>query len=1404
MQLSTTALLSGNFVAQDVELKSPTVRLAIGKDGKGNWEGLLPALKGDSTTSNGTSAAGLALSTVHIVHGAVELVGAAEGQQWRFEDVNGEVDAAGPQGPFRFKGAYQQDGKPAELRLSVGRDDAAGKLRLKASTHAADASVASYTFDGVIETLDGQTSLAGDLEGKLPFPASATNTQAAVGGGLDLKTKIVASNERAKLTEIEIVLDSPGRPQRLTGSAVVSFNSDAASEAVLKSAWLDLDQVAGRALGAAITKPASKATLRGSLQGLFALAGGAPSLAGKGHLRLVVEESVFGGGPVNGLQMSINRTGNGLTVESLSAKLPGQSLLSASGEVNTLGSPHFDGQVRLWGTNLAAMTNWALPSMMLKELTSASPYLIDTEVAVDAARFSAEKLRAEVSGTTLTGGIRYVAAPQSLSITLDSNRLDLAREFDVPIGLATLAGFTGSAPEPNTEPGSAAGLDLKSFLAGDTFLDLRIGRLITAQGALHDVSAKLDRSNGRLNIPSIDVATDDGFTLHVEGALQVKDDQGQGQLRLLIGAPSSKAVLSALRIAGLTESVAGADKLFAALTPLSLAGTVELGGKSSTSESLALDGSAASSRLRLLLRRDAGESDWHSGQLEAAAELGNPDAERLLEQIARSLGRSLAPSAPDVAGAAVAPPLPGMLSLRLSGIPEDGLATRLGLTTGVLDASFDGRASFGSDLALVADGSIAINAKDANRAVRLSGLSGMIPDQPGELKLTGRLHRDNTLLALTNASVTTAGTQSTGDIKLLNQLPRPRLEANLQSTSLRIDRWLSLLAPAVGSTVATRDAADGSPWPDQSFDFKLTETLDTRISAGAKQLVLANGLSLDNARLSADTHPGKLDLRLQEGHALQGDWSGRAVLEKAPAGAALHLEATLDKARLDQIGGAQSAVPRPEGELALHLSLDGRGLTPRDVVSSASGKGDFSLSEGAFAGFSSNTVDAVARISLADSAALSAEAVSHRLAETSKTGAFAFRGAKGSLSIADGAIRLDKMLVDSAQSQLEIANRIDLTKLQLASTWRLQPKPVQSGKVPLPPIQFGYQGNLSDLGLVQPVIEFADLQRELEARKQLGEPEQSQGIWPVETAAAPGVRRGINANSASPDPDQHRAICIDGKVRCTACHWGGCGPGSDWTSYRKSDCNRHCHPCQRRRGSQSRYQTANTPPAAQEEGRLGRFISSRLVWKLTSAGRDAGRDNETLARVMKNGGSHREPPFCRIEPPALAAAMPCLLAIESQLADQQIVLLVALVNLVVGIDDDVDLALADQTATGLDLALTDMHVGREDLFGRQRVRDQLVILHIEHFRDVDRNDRLDDQALSAILAVVANTNGAADKFVVHAAAANRHFGLVRQNHDIGAGRRRGDHDRRDDLRRNIFLDHFFLHCGRCIACNHRH
>ena len=169
LQLSASALLTGSITAQKVELRAPALRLALNKDGKGNWTGLLPGASAGRNKGLGA----LDLGIVHITNGTIELAGAG-GAAARLEAVDGDLESSGPGGPFRFKGTYVLGGKVQEARLNLGEDAKAGAYRIKASSHAPkDSPARDVSFDGTLDEFERHGSAVRVDRGA--FPQSAGN-----------------------------------------------------------------------------------------------------------------------------------------------------------------------------------------------------------------------------------------------------------------------------------------------------------------------------------------------------------------------------------------------------------------------------------------------------------------------------------------------------------------------------------------------------------------------------------------------------------------------------------------------------------------------------------------------------------------------------------------------------------------------------------------------------------------------------------------------------------------------------------------------------------------------------------------------------------------------------------------------------------------------------------------------------------------------------------------------------------------------------------------------------------------------------------------------------------------------------------------------------------------------------
>ena len=1094
MQLAIGALLTGSLVAQDISMTAPMLRLAIDADGHGNWAGI----GGTAGNAAGGELGGLALNAVHIDHGTIELEGAA-GWHTRFEDVTGDLDSPALTGPYRFKGQVSNAGKPVDVRFSANLDGATGTTRTNVVWHDAAAGAASYTLSGSIEKLDTNPSLTGTIGAQLP---AANGSALAV----DAKAVVVATPDQAKLSGIDVLFDGGARAQRMTGTALFNWRDSKASVADLAAVWLDLDKIGG-------SNPSAGplATLRKLIERL-----GAPvATQEQSRLNLRIAEARIGGGTVSDVALAATNTGHGLAIESLTARLPGLSRVDASGSLDTGDSGRFNGQVRLWGANLGAMANWAIPGAAVPDNGNASTYLLEGAVTADAGHFRTDRLRAEVSETTVTGGVVYTGLePRSLSVSLDSGRLDLAKLLDAPLASAALSSLLTPPTNDDDKTGANdAPTGLHALLSGDTHLDLRIGRLITAQGGLRDVSAKLDRSNGRLDIPAIDLSTDDGVKLHVEGALASKAGAAVGQLRLTVAAPDAKSVSQAAKLVGVSDMPAAATTALAAMTPLSLAGSLQIGGTGVDGEQLRLDGSANGSRANIVVDRDASDTDVLGTRIDIAAQLSNPDGGRLLAQLAQALGSSL-PLPADAGG--------GKLVLRLSGVPRTGILTSASVESAALHGTFEGRSAVGEPGQISFDGALGIDAAAGSTPLILAHFDRLLPAVDGPLKLTARVKREAGALTVSDARATFGGQTVTGEARLDTATTPPKLSASLAAATLRLDKLLAVLAPG-DSTLPFLAAASPpgsvalSAWPEQSFDFAAISGFAAQLDATASKLVLSQGVEITDAKLNAASGPGALELTLMQGHLAGGDVSGHAKLSKETAGAGFALETTLAGAQLDGLGGASSGLPKPQGLFGMTARLAGHGLSPRDLVAAAVGAGDFSMSEGSIEGIAPLGIDAAAREVLADPVpAVTAAALEQRLNKTRFLAPFPMLGAHGAIAIADGSARFDRLKVQSSKADLEIAARIDLATLQLTSTFTVSPKSPLPDQPPLPAVQFAFEGPLTAFAAVPPVIDAAELERDLTSRKLLGGPEQMVGIWPVAPPpAAPAEPSAPVAQSAA-------------------------------------------------------------------------------------------------------------------------------------------------------------------------------------------------------------------------------------------------------------------------------------------------
>ena len=109
---------------------------------------------------------------------------------------------------------------------------------------------------------------------------------------------------------------------------------------------------------------------------------------------------------------------------------------------------------------------------------------------------------------------------------------------------------------------------------------------------------------------------------------------------------------------------------------------------------------------------------------------------------------------------------------------------------------------------------------------------------------------------------------------------------------------------------------------------------------------------------------------------------------------------------------ASASGSRMRAALDVTLSAEGVGLSPRGLATVLTGSGTATLGEGAIDRLLPATIDAVARLELAEPGELDTEEMKRQISDRRRMGSFALAPASVPLTIADGQLRIGEVVAD--------------------------------------------------------------------------------------------------------------------------------------------------------------------------------------------------------------------------------------------------------------------------------------------------------------------------------------------------------------------------------------------------------
>jgi len=1065
IKLTVAPLFRGAIEANEVEFQHPVLRLAANDADGWNWQSFGAVLAGATYLPTN-----VALTSVRISNGVLAVHGADGIERTRFEGIDAELSAPALRGPYRLRGTFGGLGA-REIKIATAEPEADGAVRFKATLSAGTAT--SYTLDGRLLDPMGKPRVEGELSARLPTADlfgvarafSAEGGRAERGGpAFELRASLAADAAGADLSDLALSFEQDGRPQLISGTLKAAWRDSLRVDMNLASRWLDLDRIAGAGDGADPLASIIPLALR--LRDLL------PADT-HSHARFVIDQANLGREAVSGLGLELGRSGDKLEVERLRLSMPGGSRGELKGVVS--GPPdrlQFEGSVGLRGASMVRFVTWATGSTLPFVATGDGSFSFRSRIAVASGTASARDVVGDLSGTAFGGEAEYRwQGRRELSLSLEGPQLD-ARAF-VPTG-STLGDVFNLAVHGTTARGSAQAAPGEArWRAGDIDASVRFnaGQLITADRTYRDVAAQVELKGGRLKLPLLRIAGDDGFSIELEGELEDAALHPKGTVRGAIGVETAQGLAAVLALFGIDKTVPleGRGRV---VVPLRVAGAMRFGRRAPESADLSLEGEANGASVRINGRFDGGAAGWRAAPADITALMESADAGPIAELLLSE-------------GTGAGGQAPGRLLIKAHGVPAEGMSALASADAGNVAVGFRGQI-FAADGDTTANGELEIKAADAARVAGLAGIAA-------SLRLNGRpvegslnLSASRSSLRIDRLALRVGDSEVRGKLLLSPLRERPHIEAQFDLDELTLAQLLApLLDPRLAVATAAENAVSGheSLWPDEGFARTALDALEGNIHLTGKHLALTDGVGLRQVSLDIALGAGTLDVKKVEGLGLGGRVQASVRCEKAPGGVDVHGTLSLRDGRLETIAADSGANAGAVGGIAGEITFAGRGGSARNVISALQGAGRLTLSDAKLATLWPGA------IAMAAQAALQADP--DKIGASLRQGLLAGLAAgqlplpeRIALDVADGQLRMKPLVIDTPQGRASGAASLDLRSLILESDWRLEEVAAKPGDRPAPPaITIGYRAPVIALGSHEPQIATEALEREIAVRR---------------------------------------------------------------------------------------------------------------------------------------------------------------------------------------------------------------------------------------------------------------------------------------------------------------------------------
>jgi uncharacterized protein involved in outer membrane biogenesis len=1095
--LALPSLLRGTIEADRIKLDQPVVRLKIDEFGEGSWQSVGPA-----GLSIPLPVRDVVLNDVTIKDGAIEIRRdvAAVG---RLDRISGTFSADSLSGPFRFNGVGAFGGDPKEIKLAAVRAKDKLALRVKGSLRSLDG-VSLYQLDGEVKGLDGLAYYEGPVAARLALDAKAKTavadqlTEAMPGKAIEMRAAAKITLDEAKLDKISLTVTQNDRPQSVTGWAHASWGGKPRLDLAIEASFLDIDQMLRMEGKTEVITPAAAL---GALPRLFEGWSFKPQ---QGQITAKIQQASLGGDVVERINFVASHDHEGWKVDTLVARLPGDTDADVKGALPAGESLAFNGSFELKGSNLSRLLRWSAPSLGVVETGDLANFSLSSSMTFSAAQLSFRDTRGSLGTSSFTGDLVHdYGASSRLLLALESDELDLRTLYSSQDQTATGGegsqlqnGLAKAASGETAEPANKTTLLnvlATVFKAEQSNVSLSVSKLQLPDFEARDLRTAFRYEKGSFDFRELNVATTDGLNVKASGRISGFDSKPNGALKLTVDAPSAQSVTNLARLIGLDSMTSGARRRIEALSPFQLNGNLNAVAAQSSIK-LTLAGTAGGSELTFNGQMRGNFEQFGDANINIEGGIGNADGRRLIAQ--------LAPEVPlDKASEAG----PGFVKIAAMGAVKSGLASRIQLQTPQARGQFSGEIGLVSEPAWSLNGDLEMRGSQAATALSMLRLLPGGTPVTGAIDLRASITKKATQYQVSQLELTIGEETMRGSAEVDTSGERPSAKIDISASAVSVPKIAAYLVDWDREDVTAQIAEVASGltgvWPERSFALASLQAMDGTLQIKAPVFHLAEGIQLANGSLKANLARGSLNLSALKGEIYGGTASLSGTLQALKGRAGFNGKIELKGADVAALGRAHGGTPVATGKMDLSLALEGQGLSPRGLVTVVSGDGEMTLSKGSVNGLSPAVLKNAATTYLKQEIP-DKDRLAVRLQGDLRKGRLEYPRVTVPLAVIDGVLKLNPADLRGGDYLAKVSALVDLGTLHFDSEWLIDSQAKTEDGYPLPPVRLTFAGPVAQFSAVEARLDTDEFARFLTMKRMDQDMQKLEKLDPLQTPAA--------------------------------------------------------------------------------------------------------------------------------------------------------------------------------------------------------------------------------------------------------------------------------------------------------------